>query len=110
MRFFVYLRSAPGMWERYEGRVQVVLPLATGATPGTEGELYECNACRCSWSGYTDDGCCPYCHSGETSELDGGDLEHHLKRLAVRELARTSFPDRPSLESWRVIATEALAN
>jgi hypothetical protein len=52
----VWLRSAPGMWERYEGHVDVWL------TNGTD--------------------------------------QLEAKRKAVRALALTSFPDRPSSDSW----------
>jgi hypothetical protein len=108
MKFRVHLRSAPGMWATYEGYVDVEMPLATGAEDCTEGENYECNACRLDWSGRTDDSSCPYCHSAETSELFGDDLSHALMRRGVRELARTSFPDRASLDSWRLIGTELM--
>lgn len=109
MRFRVYLRSAPGPWATYDGHVDVVVPLATGAEPGTEREAHECNACGLDWAGHTDTGCCPYCHSGETSELWGTDLEHALKRRAVRHLATTSFPDRPSVASWLLERAEKLS-
>lgn len=105
-RYRVHLNSAPGMWATYEGHVDIVVPLATGADPGTEGEVHQCRACGLDWQGWPDDGNCPYCHSGETWALDGQDLEQAIFRRAVRELARTSFPDRPSLDSWRLVAIE----
>lgn len=108
-RHRVHMHSAAGPWATYSGHVDVVLPLATGAEHGTDSEVYECNACGLDWSGRTDDSCCPYCHSGEISELWGDDIEHRLFRRAVRELARTSFPDRPSLTSWVLERTEILA-
>lgn len=57
--FRVYLRSAPGMWERYAGHVDVTCERAEEAFAA-----------------------------------------------AVRRLARSSFPDRPSLDSWRLERVE----
>jgi hypothetical protein len=61
MKFRCWLRSAPGMWEQYDGHVDVFAP--------DEGEVFE---------------------------------------RAVRELARTSFADRPSLSSWRLERIERI--
>jgi len=61
-RFRVTLRSAPGMWELYDGFVDV------------------------------------YAQDGEDAF-----------REAVRKLARTSFPDRPSMSSWIFESAEVLA-
>jgi hypothetical protein len=55
-KYRVRLRSAPGMWERYEGNVDVL----------------------------------------------ARDDEQAVDR-AIRELGRTSFPDRPSRSSWIVL-------
>lgn len=60
-RFRVHLRSAPGMWECYDGHVDVYAEDADQAFP-----------------------------------------------RAVRKLGRTSFPDRPSMSSWRLERVEAL--
>lgn len=53
-RYRVELTSAPGMWERYSGHVDVLAP----------------------------------------------DIDSAFEQ-AVKKLARTSFPDRPSVSHWR---------
>jgi hypothetical protein len=55
MKARVWLRSAPGMWARYDGYVDVFI----------------------------------------------NSIEEAFK-AAVRQLARTSFPDRPSMSSWEL--------
>lgn len=51
------------------------------------------------YEGYVDVRCRLDPESDETEE-------RQVFRVAVRELARTAFPDRPSLDSWRLIAIE----
>ena len=61
-KYRCYLRSAPGMWERYEGYVDVFSP--------NEEEVFE---------------------------------------RAVRELTRTSFPDRWMRDSWIFESSELVS-
>jgi hypothetical protein len=61
VKFRCWLRSAPGMWEQYDGHVDVFAV--------DESEVFE---------------------------------------RAVRELARTSFKDRPGLSSWRLERIERI--